>query len=109
MVTLAKNDDIDNYKYSEYGTGIDRYGFFSHPSGGTGKNIIIFGVDMSSSTKTDNKKEDILILGKDPTQGLEHTLSAEKLYSINFTEHHKNFCLSLHFNGVSSHLFVNGT
>ena len=30
--------------------------FFSHPSGGTGKNIIIFGVDMSSSTKTDNKK-----------------------------------------------------
>ena len=56
MVTLAKNNDIDNYKYSEYGTGFDRHGFFSHPSGGTGKNIIIFGVDMSSSTKTDNKK-----------------------------------------------------
>ena len=30
--------------------------FFSHPSGGTGRNLIIFGVDMSSSTKTDNKK-----------------------------------------------------
>ena len=31
------------------------------------------------------------------------------MYSINFTEHNKNFCLSLHFNGVNSHLFVNGT
>ena len=41
---------------------------------------------MSSSTKIDNRKKDILILGEDPTQGLEHTLIAEKLYSINFTE-----------------------
>ena len=39
---------------------------------------------MSSSTKIDNKKKDILILGKVPTQGWEHTLSAEKMYSINF-------------------------
>ena len=41
---------------------------------------------MSSSTKIDNRKKDILILGKGPIQGLEHTLSAEKMYSINFTE-----------------------
>ena len=41
---------------------------------------------MSSSTKIDNRKKDILILGKGPTQGLEHTLSAEKTYSINFTK-----------------------
>ena len=41
---------------------------------------------MSSSTKIDNRKKDILILGKDPTQGLEHTLSVEKIYSINFTK-----------------------
>ena len=33
---------------------------------------------MSSSSKIDNRKKDILILGKGPTQGLEHTLSAEK-------------------------------
>ena len=32
------------------------------------------------------EKKDILILGTGPTQGLEHTLSAEKIYSINFTE-----------------------
>ena len=41
---------------------------------------------MSSSTKTDNRKKDILIVGKGPTQGLESTLSAEKTYSINFTK-----------------------
>ena len=54
------------------------------------------------------EKKDILILGKGPTQGLEHTLSAEKTYSINFTEHNKKFCLSLHYNGANSYLFVNG-
>ena len=64
---------------------------------------------MSSSTKIDNKKKDILILGKGQTQGLEHTLSAEKMHQINFTEKNKNFCLSLHCNDTNSYLFVNGT
>ena len=64
---------------------------------------------MSSSTKIDNKKKkDILILSEGPTQGLEHTLSAEKMYSINFTVTKKKFCLSLHYNGENSYLFVNG-
>ena len=53
---------------------------------------------MSLSTKIDNRKKDILILGKGPKQELEHTLSAEKRYSINFTEKNKKFCLSLHYN-----------
>ena len=46
---------------------------------------------MSSSTKIDNRKKDILILGKGPTQGLESTLSAEKMYSINFAKKIQNF------------------
>ena len=63
---------------------------------GYGKNFVIFGVDMSSSVHVDNKKKDILILGKGPTQGLDGTtLTAEKLYSINFTENNKKLCLSL--------------
>ena len=33
---------------------------------------------MSSSTNINNREKDILILGKGPTQGLEHTISAEK-------------------------------
>ena len=74
-----------------------------------GKSVIIFGVIMSSSTKIDNGKKDILILGIGPTQRLEHTLSAEKMYSINFTKKNTKFCLSLHYNVVNSYLFVNGT
>ena len=33
---------------------------------------------MSSAIHVDNKKKDILVLGKGPTQGLESTLTAEK-------------------------------
>ena len=64
---------------------------------------------MSSSIHIDNKKKDILVLGRGTTQGLESTLTAEKIYSINFTVTKKKFCLSLHYNGANSYLFVIGT
>ena len=63
-VSLTKNADIDKFKYSGYGIGFDRHGFFSHPSRGIGSNVIIFGVDMSSSTKIDNRKNIISFLVK---------------------------------------------
>ena len=64
---------------------------------------------MSPSVHVDNKKKDILIIGKGPTQGLgENSLTAEKMYSINFMVKRKRFCLSLHYNGSNSYLFVNG-
>ena len=107
-VKLTKDADIDNFGCSGYGIGSDRRSSFSFGSD-IGKNVIIFGVDMSSSTKIDNRKKDILILRKGPTQGLESTLSAEKTYSINFTKKNTKFCLSLHYNGANSYLFVNGT
>ena len=78
-VTLTKNADIDNYGYSGYGIGFDRKTSFSFPGCGFGQNVLIFGADMmSSSVHVNNKKKDILILGKGPTQGLEYTLTAEK-------------------------------
>ena len=64
---------------------------------------------MSSSIHIDNKKKDILVLGWGPTQGLERTLTAEKMYSINFTLTKNKFYLSLHYNGANSYLCVNGT
>ena len=64
---------------------------------------------MSSSAHIDNKKKDILVLGKGLTQGLESTLTAEKMQSINFTEKNKKFCLSSNYNGANGYLFVNGT
>ena len=102
-VTLTKNADIDKYGYSGYGNKL------LFPNGRFGQNIIIFGIDMDFSAHVDNKKKDILIPGKGPTQGLEHTLTAEKMYSTNFTLTKKKFCLSLHYNGENSYLLVNGT
>ena len=83
-VKLTKNLDIDKYRCSSYGIGFDRKESLSFPSGEFGENN--FGGDMSSSVHVDNKKKDILILGRGPTQGLgEHLLTAEKSYSNNFT------------------------
>ena len=93
---MNKNADIDRYVYSGYGIEFDRRSNFSFPGGGFGQNVLIFGADMSSSAQIDNKEKDTLVLGKGSTQGLEHTLTAEKMYSINFSLTKKKFCLSLH-------------
>ena len=108
-VTLTRHADIEKYGHSGYGIGFDWRGNVSFLSGGFGQNVLIFGVDMSSSAHIDNKKKDILVYGKGPTQGLKHTFFAEKMYSSNFTVTKKKFCLSLYYNGANSYLFVNGT
>ena len=65
---------------------------------------------MTSSKKINNRKKDISILGKGPMHGLQHTLSAEILYWINYTEKNKKKnCSRLHYNKEYSYLFVNGT
>ena len=63
---MNKNTDIDKYGQSGYGIGFDGKTSFTFPSGKFGQNIIIFELDMSSSVHVDNKKKDILILGKGP-------------------------------------------
>ena len=106
---MAKNADIDKYGCSGYGIGFDRRSSFLFPGEGFGKNVFIFGADIRFSTYIDNKKKDILALGKEPTQRLEHTLTAEKMYAINFIVARTKFCLSLHYSRANSYLFVNGT
>ena len=105
---MTKKADINKYGYSGYGIGFDRRSSLSFPGGGFCQNVLIFVVHMSSSAHIDNKKKHILVLLKGSTPGLEHTLTAEKMYSINFTVTKKKFCLSLHYNRPSSYLFVNG-
>ena len=56
---------------------------------------------MSLSVHIDNKGNNILILGKGPTQGLNHMLAAETQYSINFTRPGIKFYLSLHYSGAT--------
>ena len=93
---------------SSYGIRFDRRSSFSFPGGGFGQNVLIFGLDTSSSIHIDNKKKDILVLERGPTHGLESTLTTETMYSINFTVTKNRFCLSLHYNRANSYLFVNG-
>ena len=71
-VRLTKTVDIHKYGYSGYGIGFYRNIFFSIGNE-ISKNVIVFGVDMSSSRKIENRKKDILILGKRPRQELKHT------------------------------------
>ena len=108
-IKLTKNDDTDKHKYNVYGIGLDSSLEFLFTNESYGKNVIIFGSDMSSSVHVDNKRKDILILGERPTQGLNHTLTAEAKYPINFTQSSKRFVLSLHYNRSNSFLFVNAT
>ena len=58
-VSLTKNADVNKYKYSGYGIAVDRTSSFSFPGGGTGQNVIIFGVDMNPSVHVHNKGKDI--------------------------------------------------
>ena len=51
-----------------YGVGFDRKGEFSFLGGGYGQNVIIFGVDMSSSFHIDNKKGHINITNRPDTR-----------------------------------------
>ena len=88
------------YMYSGYYSIVfDVHSQFSWSGKSGGKNVVIFGADMSSSVHADNKEKDILALGEVPTQGLDDTtLTAEAKYPINFTESGK----SLHYNGSNS-------
>ena len=65
---------------------------------------------LTSSVHIDNKKKDTLILDIGPTLGLDDTmLTAEAEYITNFSRSNRKYCLSLHYNGSNSFLFVNAT
>ena len=109
MTKPGDTKDPDKYIYSGYGLGFDSTGEFTHPQGGKARNITIFGVNSSNSVHTTNQTQNILILGHGLTQKVNNTtIYAEKMYSPNFSAENKTFCLSLHYNGDNSYLFVNG-
>ena len=65
---MTKASDPDKYGYSGYGTGFNECSQFSLPDSSWDKNIICFGVNISSSVYVDNKNNNILVLGESPTQ-----------------------------------------
>ena len=107
-IANATNADTDKWQYSGHGIEFDSTGSFTHPDDGKdAKNVVVFEVDMSNSRHATNKTQSVLILGHGLTQKINTTISAERIYSPNFTVDSKIFCLRLHYNGDNSYLFVN--
>ena len=105
---IAKNANTSKYKYKGYGICFDKGGSFSEGSINNGRNILIFGVHESSLLHSNNKANNIYVMGKGFVQGInDTTLYAEKVCSQNFTQPNKKFVLSLHYNDDNSYLFVN--
>ena len=106
---ITKNTDTSKYKYKGYGICFDEGSMFSMGNINNGRNVIIFGVHEKSVIHSNNKTNNIYIMGDGFVQGIaDTTLYAEKTYSQNFTQPSKKFVLSLHYNGNDSYLFVNG-
>ena len=104
---MVKISDKEKYVYSGYGITFDSAGKWSFDNG-TARNVIITGVDNSSSSHSDNCKNNFLILGDGPIFGVNGSFgSPEKKFSINFTEANTKPCLSLHYNPDNSCFFVN--
>ena len=96
QLLLIIKENIEKYKYSEYGIEFDSRSEFSFTDGSFGKNVIVFGAAMTSSVHIDNNEKDILILGRGPAQGLDDTtLTAEAIYLINFSQPNKIFVFVL--------------
>ena len=108
-IEITKNADTSKYKYKGYGIYFDEGGSFSIGNINNGRNVLIFGVDKSSVIHSNNKANNIYVMGDGIVQGInDTTLYAEKIYSQNFFQPSKKFILSLHYNGDDSYLFVNG-
>ena len=115
---LITKDATDNSKnnYKGYGICFDERSQFGNTiteSGFThttnGRNVLIFGADMSFSVHATNRANHIYLMGDGLTQGInDTTIYVEKNYYRNFTDPGKKFVLSLRYNGDNSYLFVNG-
>ena len=113
---ITKNTDSSKNNYTGYGLCFDEGGEIGHTvkqgnfnRSKNAKNVIIFGVDMSSSVLATNRANNIYVMGKDFIQGINHTtIYVETLFHNNFTEFGVKFVLSLHYNGDNSYLFANG-
>ena len=79
---VVKNSDKGKYVYSGYGIIFDSGGSWSCDNA---RNVIIFGFDNSSSSHSDNRKDNFLVLGEGRTYGIDGTFGApEKKFNINF-------------------------
>ena len=110
-IRVDKKKDKNPKKWSYRGKGIamDASKSFSMGSQGLAHNVVIFGVDNSSSKHSVNRGHNFMILGNVNTQLIENVNSIpEKGLAINMTYPGKKFVLSIHYTGANSQLYVNG-
>ena len=109
-VKITKNaTDTSKHKYEGYRICFDEGSMFSMGNINNGRNVLNFVVPENSVVHSNNKANNIFIMGDRFIQGInDTTLYAEKLYGQNFTAVNKKFVLSLHYNGDDSYLSING-
>ena len=115
QITKNATDNSKN-NYKGYGICFEERSQFGHTitEGGfthtaNGRNVLIFGADMSFSVHATNRANHIYVMGEGLTQGINDTrIYVEKNYYRNFTDPGKKIVLSLHYNGDDSYLFANG-
>ena len=75
-IKLVRNAIKCKFIYNGWGIAFDREGLRSFVA----RNVVIFGVDNSSSSHTDNWKNNFLVSGEGPTQNInDSTGAAEKI------------------------------
>ena len=115
QITKNATDNSKN-NYKGYGICFDERRQFGHTitedgraHTTNGRNVLIFGVDMSFSVHGTNRANSIYVMGDGLTQGIHNTtLYVEKNYWRNFPDPGKKSIISLYYNGDESYFFVNG-
>ena len=103
-INVVKYSDKEKYVNSGYGITVDSAGLWSFDND-TARNVIIFGVDNSSSSHTDNRKNNFLMQREVPTFGINGSFgSPGKKFSIHFSKANTKFCL--HYNSDNSCLLM---
>ena len=83
---MVKHSVKSKFVYSSYGIAFDLAASWSFGNG-FARNIIVFGVDYSSSSHTDNRKNKFLVLGKGLTDNIDGSVcTKEKKFSISFSK-----------------------
>ena len=94
---MIKNSDKEKYVYSGYRITFDSAGSWSFDND-LARDVIVFGTDNSSTSHSDNFKNNFLILVEVPTYGINGRFeSPEKNININFAKANSKFYLSLHY------------
>ena len=74
---LARNTIKSKFSYSGGGIAFDKASSWSFDNDFV-RNIIIFGIDNTSSSHSENRKNNFLVLGEGPTDGTNDSIGVAK-------------------------------